>query len=161
MFSESCKLLYTVWNWNRTKVWDNYPQQELYVLLTQFCDNYKKMLPFPVMYLLLLFVIFVIMSAISNLKVKSYQIVTVVVHAVLELHLCDCFSKWLIGKIFSAQLKVLLQGLEHMNLKYKFKLFMRKNWPFPDIFLTKMFTKLTMNWKFVCVSYYYYHWQWN
>lgn len=79
------------------------------------------------MQLLLLFVIFVVRSAISNLKVKSWQIVTVVVHAVLELHLCDCFSKWLVGKIFSAQLKVLLQGLKHMNLKHKFKLFTCKN----------------------------------
>ena len=85
------------------------------------------MLPFAEMCLLLLFVIFAIMSPFSNLKVKSQQIVTVVVQAVLELHLCDCFSKWLIGKIFSAQLKVLLQGQQHMNLKYKFKLFMCKD----------------------------------
>jgi len=67
------------------------------------------------------------LSAIPNLKVKSWQIVTVVVHAVLELHVCGYFSKRLIGKIFSAQLKVLLQGLKRMNRKYKFKLFMYKN----------------------------------
>lgn len=113
----------------------------------------KRMLTFTVMYLLLLFVIFVIMSAFSNLKVKSWQIVTVVVHAVLGPHLCDYFSKWLIGKIFSAQLKILLQGLKHMNLKYKIKLFMCKNWTFPDIFLTKIFTKLTTNRKILCVSF--------
>lgn len=58
----------------------------------------------------MLFLIFAIMSVFSNLKVKSWQIVTVVVQALLELRLCDCFSKWLIGKVFSAQLKVLLQG---------------------------------------------------
>lgn len=52
------------------------------------------------MYLLLLFVIFVIMSAISNLKVKSWQIVTVVVHAVLELHLCDCLVNGSLEKYF-------------------------------------------------------------
>lgn len=111
----------------------------------------KRMPPFPVMQLLLLFVIFVVRSAISNLKVKSWQIVTVVVHAVLELHLCDCFSKWLVGKIFSAQLKVLLQGLKHMNLKHKFKLFMCKNWPISDTSLKKQkkITKLTANWNCV------------
>lgn len=156
LLPKSCKLLYAVWNWNRTKIQDYFPQQELYVHLTQFCDNYKKnIVPFPVMCLLSLFVFFVIMSAISNLKVKSWKIVTVVVHAVLEVHLCDCFSKWLIEKIFSAQLKVLLQALKHMNLKYKFKLFMCKNRPFSDIFLIKIFTRLNMNWNFVFISFYH------
>lgn len=107
------------------------------------------------MCLLSLFVFFVIRSAISNLKVKSWQIVTVVVHAVLEVHLCDCFSKWLIEKIFSAQLKVLLQGLKHMNLKSKFKSFMCKNRPFPDIVLIKIFPKFYMNWNFVLISFYF------
>ena len=141
-FFENCKLLYTVWNLSKRceiiihnrssmSIWHNS------VTIT------KGMLPFSVKHLLLLFVIFAIMSAILNLKVKSWKMVTVVIHAVLELLLCDCFSKWLVGKRFSAQLKVLLQGLKHMNLKYKFKLFMCKNWPFPDTFLTK---KYSLSW---------------
>lgn len=65
----------------------------------------------------------------SDFKSESYKsqpVVTVAVAKALELHDGIVLGNGSLGNIFSAQLRVLLQGIQRMNLKHKFWAFVCK-----------------------------------